>query len=143
MAVLKMKRGSSVTTLLDTGSAGNILAGSMAYPNASWSLDLSGYKDKVFSGIGLVWSEFDPATSTGMDYGWQTTFVPKFMLADGKKYECHFPVSIGGTAKQISSKIIFVQNWKLTGTASNVGTVNVNGTQFNNSKYVIRSVVAL
>lgn len=146
MAKIKYRQGSEMKTLLDTSIPGyRILIDNISlFPNESWSLDISNYKDTVTSGILLVWSAYDNNTSTVLNESWQTSFVPRRMLADGTGYEMQFPVITGYAAKTVTGKLLFIQNWKITGSDLNGdSSTTVNGAAATTRWVVLRSVIAM
>ena len=139
------KPDGSHEVLFDSGMGRRLIAQNIdGWPNSKWSIDLSGYKEYVVSGVALAWSEYDPAADRALDDAWQTTYVPRRMLDDGHLYKMQFPVIAGIANKRLVGKIISVQNWKLTGNDYNGNSnTSVNGAAANGNVIVLRSIIAM
>ena len=91
----------------------------------------------------MYWSEYDPNAKVARNYAWQSHFVPRCVLFDGGAYEMHFPVVLGGTIKNVTSKTLTIKNGKITGHATNAKTVTINGATVNTGCWVLRSIIAV
>lgn len=112
------------------------------YMNASQTAYLTEGVSEQFSGIVLVFSNYDATTGTANDYDWHCYYVPKRLveLQSGTGH-CFNMMSQG--FGDIASKYLYISDKEITGNDVNTTNGTRNGITYNNAKYVMRYVLGV
>lgn len=91
-------------------------------------------------GIVLIWSAY--SSSTVQNWGFTTTFIPKYLVEahEGGGLDCPL---IRQSFGKVGSKYLYVSNTQITGHANNNATGTANGVTYDNSYFVLRYVIGV
>jgi hypothetical protein len=99
---------------------GNFLLDTAAYPNDGAILTPSRTLANCPNGWIIVWSDYDTSTSTGANYNWYTSVIPKFVGDNAQQWSFAIPAgSSTGTYADVASKSLIIYNDKIVGDAGN------------------------
>ena len=92
------------------------------------------------NGIVLIWSAY--SSSTVQNFGFTTTFIPKYFVEahPGAGVDCPL---IRQSFGKVGSKYLYVNNTQITGQANNNATGTANGVTYDNSYFVLRYVIGV
>lgn len=114
------------------------------YMNASQTAYLTEGVSEQFSGIVLVFSNYDTSSGTGVanNYDWHCFYVPKRLveLQSGTGHTFNMMSQAFG---DIASKYLYISDKEITGNDVNTTNGTRNGITYNNAKYVMRYVLGV
>ena len=93
-----------------------------------------------FNAIVLVWSRYDVANSTSLEYGWQFTYIPRWQIANHSSAGVRVNLTPYDTDPNSNCvKYFYVKATEITGHADNVA----HGTGYDNRLMVLRAVIGV
>ena len=114
------------------------------YMNASQTAYLTEKVSDQFSGIVLVFSNYDTSSGTGKvnNYDWHCFYIPKRLveLHEGTGHTFNMMSQAFG---DIASKYLYISDTTITGNDVNTTNGTRNGITYNNAKYVMRYVLGV
>ena len=114
------------------------------YMNASQTAYLTEGISEQFSGIVLVFSNYDTSSGTGVanNYDWHCFYIPKRLveLQSGTGHTFNMMSQAFG---DIASKYLYISDKEIKGNDVNTTNGTKNGITYNNAKYVMRYVLGV
>ena len=110
--------------------------------DASQRIDLSEPVSTQANGLVLVWSRYNPSTSTAYDDNFHIQFVPKWFVANWPGKGETFVIA-DHNYSGLATKYVYVYDTYINGNANNTKTGTANGVTYANNRYVLRRVIGV
>ena len=110
--------------------------------DTSQRIDLSEPVSTQANGLVLVWSRYNPSTSTAYDDNFHIQFVPKWFVANWPGKGETFVIA-DHNYSGLATKYVYVYDTYINGNANNTKTGTANGVTYANNRYVLRRVIGV